>query len=83
MIFQDAGGRPATREVAARWRSRFGLSFNVLADDNQKNYDMYRGNRLSQPLNLIIDRNMVITYKTFGFDPDEQEQEIRRLLDMP
>lgn len=79
-MFQDAGGNSATIDTANRWRNRFGLTFNVLADDNQKYYDMYRKGSLGQPLNLIIDRDLVITYKRFGHNHSEQENEIQRLL---
>lgn len=83
VMFESANGSAATAQTAQRWRNRYGLTFPVLADDNEKTYNLYRKNTLYQPLNLVIDRSLVIRYKKFGYFEDELHQMVEDLVNEP
>jgi thiol-disulfide isomerase/thioredoxin len=66
-LFEDAQFKPADAALAADWRSRYGLSVNVVADPSfalQAYYDP-----TLTPMNMIIDVNtMQILWLTTGWD---------------
>jgi len=53
-------GSPST------WASTYGLTFPVLDDSSWNIYNIYEEGAI--PLNIVLDRNMTIRYKTLGYD---------------
>lgn len=51
---------------AADWADQFGLSFPILDDNDGVLWERYDGYYI--PLNLVLDRNMVIRYRDSGYD---------------
>jgi len=58
----------------AAWADEFGLTFPVLDDSDWALWDRYDGTYI--PLNLVLDRNMVIRYRDSGYD----ELEIKSII---
>ena len=57
------------------WADEYALTFPVLDDNSEAIWDQYGEGYV--PLNLILDRDMVIKYKTAGYD----EATIRSLIE--
>lgn len=63
------------------WATQFGLSFPILDDNSLTLWNRYDGYYI--PLNLILDRNMVIRYRESGFDELEVEAIIGEYISPP
>lgn len=62
-----------------RWAKKYKLTFPVLADLLWEAYRMY--NEVGYiPLNLVIDKQMVIQYKDVGYQEGKIETKIEELL---
>lgn len=67
ILFQDGQGLPATKFFCKQWREEHGLTFPVLVDPL---FTMETYFNLGQtPLNLLIDRDGVIRYRSVGEEP--------------
>lgn len=76
VLCQDyIGGPPATSDCKA-WANLYGLTFPVLADNNVNVWNLYDDEGYI-PLNLIIDKKMVIQYKDAGYEPAIKESFIQ------
>ena len=79
VLMDDEMQRPPDQQDCRRWASAFRLTFPVLADTSRsvwRNYDDNGG----VPLNMVIDRNMVIRYKRAGYARGEIEETVNRFL---
>lgn len=82
VLFQDYGGSPATTSNCKTWANLYGLTFPVLADSDAEVWNLYDDSGYI-PLNLIIDKEMVIQYKNPGYGDSTEEffkQKIEELL---
>lgn len=79
VLCENEKRRPATESDCARWARKYHLTFPVLADTTDSVSRRYN-NTGYIPLNVIIDRDMVIRYKKPGYNKDEIETKIRELL---
>jgi len=78
ILFQDAQGLPATKFFCRQWRDEYGLTFPVLVDPL---FTMESLLSLGQtPLNLLIDRDGVIRYRSVGQEPANLHLVIDQLL---
>ena len=66
---------------AAEWADQFGISFPILDDNDRTIWDHYEANYI--PLNVILDRNMVIRYKDSGYDELEVHSVIADYISPP
>jgi peroxiredoxin len=62
----------------AVWATTYGLSFPVLDDDAESLWAIYGEGYI--PLNIILDRNMTIRYKTAGYSESEIVAAIKKYL---
>jgi thiol-disulfide isomerase/thioredoxin len=70
-LFQDSDFEPATPELAAEWRERYELSFEVLADpQTPSTFSPYYDVSLTPMVMLVDVDTMTIRYLTQGFDED-------------
>jgi peroxiredoxin len=60
------------------WATTFGLSFPVLDDDAETLWAIYGEGYI--PLNIILDRNMTIRYKTAGYYESEITTALKKYL---
>ncbi len=65
-------GSPAT------WAATYGLTYHVLNDDAEVLWAIYGEGYI--PLNIVLDRNMTIRYKTAGYVESEVEAAIQKYL---
>ena len=81
VLFEDENGAPAAPEFCGRWRDRFGLTFPVLMDKDFVTKALFPGTISgSTPLNLLVDRDAVIRYRSAGPTPPDFHQRIEELL---
>jgi peroxiredoxin len=79
VLFQDYSGNSITTEDCKTWCDTYSLTIPVLADTDSSVWNLY--DELGYiPLNLVIDRDMIIRYKDVGFNPTVVEQTIQSLL---
>jgi thiol-disulfide isomerase/thioredoxin len=80
-LFQDSNFEPATVELAARWRDKYELSFDVVADPaDPSTFSPYYDVSLT-PMVMIIDlQDMTILYLTQGFDEETVVGQLEALL---
>ena len=64
------------------WADRWGLTFPVLSDSQRMVWNLYDDEGYI-PLNLVIDQNMVIQYKSIGYRHFNLNNKIRELLGLP
>jgi len=50
----------------SEWATQYGLTFPVLDDSATRIYNIYDEGYI--PLNIVLDRNMIIRYKAVGYD---------------
>jgi peroxiredoxin len=62
----------------AAWASQYGLTFPVLDDDAETLWAIYGEGYI--PLNIVLDRNMTIRYKTAGYTESEIVAAIKKYL---
>ncbi len=67
--------------VAADWASEFNLSFPILDDNSRSLWSLFDGYYI--PLNLVIDRNMIIRFRDSGFDHHEVETIVQGIISNP
>ena len=80
-MFQDSNFEPATPEVAERWRDKYGLSFEVVADTSDPSLlSVYYDVNLTPMVMLVDLREMRITYLNQGFDEDQVRIQIEAYL---
>jgi hypothetical protein len=60
------------------WATQYGLSFPVLDDSAEALWAVYGEGYI--PLNIVLDRNMTIRYKTAGYNETEIKAAIRKYL---
>ena len=84
---EDANHNPAQPADALAWKNSYGHTFVTLADGStaypQAAYNMY-SNKTGIPENIIIGRDMVITYHNNGWpDPpdDSEEKAVRAAIE--
>ncbi len=77
-LFQDELGEPADITDMGRWIEDFGITFTVIGDTDSSTVEAY--NFSSIPFNVIIGRDMVITYRAAGFDKESVVQAIEAAL---
>ncbi|HUX07800.1 MAG TPA: TlpA disulfide reductase family protein [Acidobacteriota bacterium] len=79
VLFQDyKNGAIDTSECKA-WADMYGLTFPVLADVNETVYRAFAESP-NVPLNIIIDRNLVIRYKVYSYNKEELEAKVAELV---
>lgn len=80
-MFQDGLFEPATPEIAERWRRKYDLSFDVVADiEDPSTLSAYYDVNLT-PMVMLIDLNeMKIIYLSQGFDEDQVRVQIESVL---
>lgn len=79
VLLQDYGGGSVSIDECKTWSNTYGLSIPVLADTNMVAWNQYDDEGYI-PLNLIIDRDMVIQHKQTGFSRQYFEQIVVGLL---
>ena len=79
VLFQDYNRGPVDQAECQLWAILYGITFPVLADTNETVWGWYRDSDIV-PLNVIINRQDVITYKAHYYNPEEIEDEVVRLL---
>jgi peroxiredoxin len=62
----------------AAWASQYGLTFSVLDDDLETLWGIYGEGYV--PLNIVLDRNMTIRYKTAGYTESAIVAAIKKYL---
>jgi peroxiredoxin len=62
----------------ATWAATYGLSFSVLDDDAESLWAIFGEGYI--PLNIVLDRNMTIRYKTAGYTESEVVAAIKKYL---
>lgn len=68
-------------EYACSYRERYGMTFTIAIDPGaQVMGRFFRPNEGGTPLNMLLDRDMVIRYKLEGLIPDTLEGNIESLL---
>ncbi len=67
-----------TSGSTSAWASQYGLTFRVLDDGLQSLWSIYGEGYI--PLNIILDRNMTIRYKTAGYLETEITATIKKYL---
>ncbi len=75
-IFQDEDRDAADLDFINVWLKEFGISFKVINDPDYSSVNTYQVNAI--PLNIIIGRDFIITYRMEGF---EKETVIKRIED--
>jgi len=81
IVFEDDNALPATRLFCRGWRDRFTLPFPVLVDPLFTMRAYFGGPASTQtPLNLLIDGDGVIRWRSTGVAPADLPAEIERLL---
>ena len=78
VLFQDEQARPATKLFCSQWRDTFGLTFPVLVDPLFITEKYLESSQT--PLNLLIDKEGVIRYRTTGPVPGDFNSQIEDLL---
>ena len=77
-LFQDEDGGPATKFACSQWRERFGLTFPVLQDWQFITRKYFEA--AQTPLNLLVDKNGVIRFRSTGTAAPDLPQRIEELL---
>jgi len=72
-LIENYSGDAVATDDAKSWAQTYGLSFPVPADEQEKAWDLYDETDYI-PLNLIIDKKMVIRYKDTGYDGDVRRE---------
>jgi len=76
VIFEDAnhnGDRDSLITYSCGYKSRYGFTFPVLIDPGVRVMAPYfRPTEAGTPLNMLLDRDMVIRYKVEGLIPDSR-----------
>lgn len=81
ILFQDDQSNPATKLFCGQWRAQFGFSFPVLVDPLFTLEPYFGGPASTQtPLNLLVDRQGVIRWRTTGTAPADLNEQIELLL---
>jgi len=63
------------------WDKKFGLSFPIVDDSNYDTYlDYVWGDIYDVPMNIILDHNMVVKYRSYGFYESVVRSEIDSLI---
>lgn len=78
VLFQDAESLPATKLFCREWRERFGLRFPVVVDP-LFTFEQYFESAQT-PLNLLVDRDGVIRFRSTGVVPQDLPDRIDGLL---
>ena len=79
--YKDKGFEMVTILISgppATWASTYGLTFSVLDDNASTLWAIYGEGYI--PLNIILDRNMTIRYKTAGYSEAEIVTNIKKYL---
>lgn len=80
-LFQDNNFEPATAELAARWRAKYELNFEVVADPAEPStFSPYYDVSLTPMVMLIDLLEMKIIYLTQGFDEETIVAQLEALL---
>jgi hypothetical protein len=80
-LFQDSLFEPATPEIAAEWRARYALSFDVLADPAvPSTFSPYYDVNLTPMVMLVEVDTMRIVYLNQGFDQEVVQTRIAAAL---
>lgn len=80
-LFQDNNFEPASHELAQRWRDKYMLNFEVVADpENPSTFSPYYDVSLTPMVMLIDLQEMKILYLTQGFDEESVVAQIEALL---
>jgi len=79
VLMDDERQLPPDQQDCRRWAEAFRLTFPVLADTSRSVWRAYDESG-GVPLNLVIDREMVIRYKRAGYAQGEIETTVERIL---
>jgi len=83
-LFQDSDFEPATPALAARWKERYELEFDVVADPREPStFAPYYDVSLTPMVMLIDVSTMEIIYLTQGFDEETVTSQIESILTAP
>ncbi|NOZ01744.1 MAG: redoxin domain-containing protein [Deltaproteobacteria bacterium] len=81
VLFEDDLGNPATKLFCKQWRDRFGLTLPVVIDPLFKVKELFTGDVGGQtPLNLLVDHDGVIKFRSAGPPPTDFTDRIDGLL---
>jgi peroxiredoxin len=79
VLYQDYQRNPITQDKCKAWAEQYGITFPVLADVDETVFNAFKESD-NPPLNIIIDRKMVIRYKTVGYYKEELEAKVAELV---
>ncbi|MBI2840701.1 MAG: TlpA family protein disulfide reductase [Acidobacteria bacterium] len=79
VLIEDYAGDPPDQTDQLAWANSYSLTFPVLASGDSIAWNLYDDEGYI-PLNVIIGRDQVITYKDVGYTPDGLETEIVEAL---
>lgn len=77
VVFEDGLARPATSLFCGQWRDRYGLTFPVLRDPIFRTEALFENRLVQTPLNLLIDSEGIIIYRSMG----EVDENLARVID--
>jgi len=80
IMFEDERSRPATSLFCRQWRDAYMLTFPVLIDPTFDWSRIYFAGGAQTPLNLLVDKQAVIRYRSVGVAPADLAQRIDALL---
>ena len=79
VLMDDEQQQQPDQQDCRRWANAFRLTYPVLADTSRSVWRAYDESG-GVPLNLVIDREMVIRYKRAGYAQGEIETTVERIL---
>lgn len=79
VLIEDYAGSPPDQTDQQAWANTYSLTFPVLASGDSIAWNLYDDEGYI-PLNVIIGRDQIITYKDVGYYPDGLETEILKAL---
>jgi peroxiredoxin len=65
VLFQDGSSNDPDAADITAWEGTYGITHPLYADDNEEVYDLYNTSG-GQPLIMVLDENMLITWKATG-----------------
>lgn len=78
VLSEDEDGNPVDLSDLARWIKDLGAGFTVLGDPDDSTFDTYNVSGI--PLNIVINREFIISYRISGFDEALIVQRIEEAL---
>lgn len=77
-VYQDEDRNPADLNDLLRWIQEYKITFHVFNDPNYSTVNAYELSAI--PLNIVIDKDLVIRYRSEGFDSAAIARVIEQLL---